>query len=155
MGGSQGANAINQFIAENLIELTQKYQILHVTGKGKKLNISKTTDYLGFEYVDQELADLYAAADYILCRAGASTLTELRALNKKTILVPLPSKQSRGDQLVNAEIFAKENSAVVLLEEELSFESLEREIKLLMKINLDLRLRKNKITKYFQEYLIS
>jgi len=120
MGGSQGADALNTFVQDNLAKLTEKYYLLHVTGKGKALDISDNPDYLGFEYVNQELADLYASADYILCRAGASTLVELKALNKKAILVPLPTKQSRGDQIVNAEIFVKENSVLVILEENLN-----------------------------------
>jgi len=153
MGGSQGANALNKFVKDNLIELTKIYYVLHIAGKGKSLNISDNPSYLGFEYVDQELADLYASADYVLCRAGASTLVELNALSKKSILVPLPAKQSRGDQLVNAEIFAKENAATLLLEENLNLENLLLNLRHLKTLQSETTNSKDNISEMIQSVL--
>jgi UDP-N-acetylglucosamine--N-acetylmuramyl-(pentapeptide) pyrophosphoryl-undecaprenol N-acetylglucosamine transferase len=145
MGGSQGADAINKFIAENIDNLSQNYYILHVTGKGKSLNLDSQDNYLGFEYVSQELADLYASADFILCRSGASTLAELKALNKKTILVPLPTSQSRGDQEINAGIFAKEANGVVLPQSELNLANFEKAISELKSKNLEIDNKKSSV----------
>jgi UDP-N-acetylglucosamine--N-acetylmuramyl-(pentapeptide) pyrophosphoryl-undecaprenol N-acetylglucosamine transferase len=119
MGGSQGAKGINDFIDFNLELLTEQFQIIHITGKGKSLN-KTAPDYTSYEYVSNELADIYAAADFVLTRSGAGTLSELKALQKKSILVPLPTNRSRGEQLANAKLFAAENPSVVIPQDELS-----------------------------------
>lgn len=132
MGGSQGAQGINDFIAQNLDELTAKFQVIHITGTGKSLN-KHAKDYIPFEYLKQELADAYAAADYILTRSGAGTLTELKALQKKAILIPLPTNRSRGEQLTNAKLFAEENPAIVITQDELNLQRFENGIQDLQK----------------------
>ena len=62
MGGSLGAKRINDALLRNLDQLCTKYQIIHLTGKGKSLKIDKS-GYKSFEFVNKELADLFAATD--------------------------------------------------------------------------------------------
>ena len=61
-----------------------------------------------------ELKDLFAAADVVISRAGANAICELLALKKPNILVPLPSKSSRGDQILNAKSFEAQGFSIVI-----------------------------------------
>jgi UDP-N-acetylglucosamine--N-acetylmuramyl-(pentapeptide) pyrophosphoryl-undecaprenol N-acetylglucosamine transferase len=69
-------------------------------------------------FLDEELPHLLAACDLVLCRAGANTLWELAALGKPSVLVPLGTGASRGDQLENARHFAARGAAVVVPQEQ-------------------------------------
>jgi UDP-N-acetylglucosamine--N-acetylmuramyl-(pentapeptide) pyrophosphoryl-undecaprenol N-acetylglucosamine transferase len=64
------------------------------------------------------MPDLLAAADLVICRAGANTLAELAALGKAAVLIPLPLSASRGEQIRNARHFASGGGAVCLVQEE-------------------------------------
>ena len=120
MGGSQGAASVNSAVRENLDALLKDYQIIHLCGKGKMDNLKLTVPgYKQFEYVGEELKHLYAACDYILSRAGANAICEILALRKPNILVPLPSKSSRGDQLLNARSFCQQGYSLMVDNEEL------------------------------------
>ncbi len=77
------------------------------------------------EYAREELPDLFATADFVLSRAGANSIFELLALAKPHILVPLSKQASRGDQILNAESFAKQGFSLVIPEEELNLQSLQ------------------------------
>lgn len=118
MGGSQGAQKINQAIEENYEKLIKNFRIIHLTGKGKKLSIENSQDYVGFEFVSEELKHLFAVSDYVVSRAGANSIFELLALNKPMLLIPL-EQGSRGDQVLNANSFASQSWATVLRESEL------------------------------------
>lgn len=121
IGGSQGARAINITIREALPKLTKKFNIIHLCGKG---NLDETlTGYAGYvqyEYIKDELKDLFAAADIAVSRAGANAIFELLALHKPNLLIPLPTKGSRGDQLLNANSFKASGYSDVLLEEDMT-----------------------------------
>jgi len=120
MGGSQGAGSINQKIRDNLTELLEKYQICHICGKGNlAANCKNLNGYAQFEYVNQELPHLFAITDLIISRAGATSLFEIAALKKLNILIPLSAKVSRGDQILNANSFAKQGLSRLISEEEL------------------------------------
>ena len=108
MGGSSGAQIFNDFVKENLENLTNDYFVLHLTGKGKGQK-SSHSNYLAFEYAEN-VADFYAASDIVLSRAGATALFEISTLKKRAVFVPLPKGASRGDQLFNGEL-AKEYGA--------------------------------------------
>ena len=83
-----------------------------------------TNGYSQFEYVKEELKDLFALCDIVISRAGANAICELLALNKPNILVPLPSKASRGDQLLNASSFEAQGFSLVLREENMDQDTL-------------------------------
>nr|AGS53186.1 UDP-N-acetylglucosamine--N-acetylmuramyl-(pentapeptide) pyrophosphoryl-undecaprenol N-acetylglucosamine transferase [uncultured bacterium contig00081] len=84
--------------------------------------------YAQFEYVNEDLPHLFAAADIAISRAGANALAELLALAKPSILIPLSKKASRGDQILNAESFGARGFCRVIREEELTAERLASEV---------------------------
>ena len=125
IGGSLGAQHVNEAIRSILPNLLERFQVVHLCGKGKvDESFYSTTGYYQFEYIDKELKDLFAAADIVVSRAGANAIFELLSLNKPNLLIPLPAGASRGDQILNAESFKKQGFSMVLPEEELTNESL-------------------------------
>lgn len=125
IGGSLGATAINNAIRNNLDELLKTYQIIHLCGKGKlDESLNNKQGYVQYEYIKQELSDLFAAADVIVSRAGANAICELLALRKPNILIPLPAASSRGDQILNAASFEKQGFSYLLQEENVTDENL-------------------------------
>ena len=107
-GGSLGAEALNKRMAEVLPELGARFNVLHIVGKGKTFSIDAGPFYRQFEFLKDEMSLAYAATDLAICRAGASSIFELAAARIPMILVPLGLHQSRGDQIVNAKLFAKQ-----------------------------------------------
>ena len=121
MGGSLGATAVNEAVRKILPKLLPDFQVIHLCGKGKlDESLSQTKGYAQFEYIKQELKDLFALTDIVISRAGANAIFELLALNKPSLLIPLSAKQSRGDQILNARSFEKQGFSMVLEEEELT-----------------------------------
>ncbi|MGG1684494.1 undecaprenyldiphospho-muramoylpentapeptide beta-N-acetylglucosaminyltransferase [Pseudalkalibacillus sp. NRS-1564] len=120
MGGSLGAKRINEAVRNQLDELLQTYDILHLTGKGQVVENLQMQGYKQFEYVTDELPHLLAMADLIVSRAGSNSIFEFLALKKPMLLIPLSRAASRGDQILNAQSFQKSGYANVLLEEDLS-----------------------------------
>jgi len=125
IGGSQGSQAINAAVRSVLPELLEDVQVCHLCGKGGLVDtLKETAGYAQFEYVTDELPDLFAAADCVISRAGATTLFELLALNKPTLLIPLSARASRGDQILNAASFEQVGYSLVLSEEDLTPDTL-------------------------------
>lgn len=125
MGGSIGSVYINNAIRQNIDELLKKYQIIHLCGKNNlDENLKNVAGYAQFEYISENLPDLFAAADIVVARAGANSICELLALHKPNILIPLSRNASRGDQILNANSFKKQGFSVVLEEEEVTPELL-------------------------------
>ncbi|MCW8386076.1 undecaprenyldiphospho-muramoylpentapeptide beta-N-acetylglucosaminyltransferase [Fluoribacter dumoffii] len=125
IGGSLGAGSINRCIRDALDQLTKEYQIIHICGKGKLENSLKEREgYEQFEYVNEELADLFAAASIVISRAGANSLYEILALGKPHILIPLPAEVSRGDQIQNARYFKELGISCVIEDRALTPETL-------------------------------
>lgn len=129
MGGSLGAVKLNNCLREILPELTKTFDIIHLCGKG---NLDETllgrADYKQFEYVSDGLNDLFAAADFIVSRAGSNSISEFLALKKPHLLIPLSARASRGDQILNAASFEKQGFARVLDEDEMTPVSMQKEI---------------------------
>lgn len=125
IGGSTGALHVNEAIWSCLDELTSRYNVIHLCGKGKTNEDYKNVpNYVQFEYIKTELKDLLALADIVVSRAGANAICELLALHKPSILIPLSLQASRGDQILNAQSFEKSGYAKVLMEEDITKESL-------------------------------
>lgn len=125
MGGSLGSVLLNATLRENLSTLCEHFQIIHLCGKGKiDHNLINKEGYCQFEYANEELADLFAASDLVISRAGANALCEILALAKPHILIPLSAKVSRGDQIQNARYFKEQGISVVVDEEKLTLQSL-------------------------------
>lgn len=130
VGGSTGSKFINESIRELLDELLADYQIIHLCGKGNlDSSLSNRKGYAQFEYANKELRDMFAAADFVISRAGANAICELLALHKPNILIPLSASASRGDQILNARSFEKQGFSYVIEEEQLSADSLKNAIK--------------------------
>lgn len=125
IGGSQGAKAINEAIRANLDSLLKDFQIVHLCGKGNLCEtLLNTSGYKQFEYLKDDLKDVFAAADIVISRAGANAICELLALRKPNLLIPLPTSGSRGDQILNAASFEAQGFSMVLKEEDISSETL-------------------------------
>lgn len=125
IGGSLGSAAINDAVRSILPQLLEKFQVIHLCGKGKlDESLKDTKGYVQFEYIKKELSDLLDAADIVISRAGANAICELLALKKPNILIPLSAAASRGDQILNASSFEHQGYSLVLREEELNSESL-------------------------------
>ncbi|GAB4073885.1 undecaprenyldiphospho-muramoylpentapeptide beta-N-acetylglucosaminyltransferase [Barrientosiimonas marina] len=133
MGGSGGAEKINQTVRENLDQLLTMFQIAHICGQGKTDPSFEQAGYAQFEYVNEELQNLFAATDLVLSRAGSNAIFEFLALHKPMLLIPLSRSASRGDQIINAQSFKDQNFARVMEEEELTDESLVNELSQLKK----------------------
>ena len=125
IGGSTGSKIINDVIRAQLTELLKNYQIIHLCGKGNLDNhLINTKGYAQFEYISQQLKDMFALADIVISRAGANAICELLALHKPNILIPLSAAASRGDQILNAKSFEKQGFSYVIEEEHLTAETL-------------------------------
>jgi len=125
MGGSKGSVIINKNIREGLKNLTPYFQICHICGNGNiDKNFENINGYKQFEYIDPELPDIFAMADIIVARAGATSLFEFVALKKPNLLIPLSLKASRGDQILNARSFEKQGFSHVLEEENMNPDTL-------------------------------
>ena len=121
IGGSLGAAAVNKAVREALPRLLEDFQVVHLCGKDKIDNLLLTTPgYKQFEYVKGELKDLFAMADLVISRAGANAICELLALHKPNILIPLPARSSRGDQILNAKSFEAQGFSLVIDEDDLT-----------------------------------
>lgn len=125
MGGSLGSVTVNQAVRSILPILLEKFHVIHICGKSNlDESLISTAGYVQYEYVDKPLRHLFAAADLVLSRAGANSICEILALRKPNILIPLSSLASRGDQILNANSFAKQHFSTVLEEESLTPDTL-------------------------------
>lgn len=128
MGGSQGAEMINDVILEILPQILPEFELIHQTGeknfeqarKESKLMIGKDLEKyyhpVGF-LKEIELREVYAAADLILSRAGSGTIFEIAALGKPSILVPL-ALAAQDHQAKNAYAYSYISGGAVLIIEE-------------------------------------
>ncbi len=121
MGGSIGSVFINNAVREALDTLLEKYYVVHLCGKGNlDENLYEKPGYKQYEYIGDELKDLFACCDMMISRAGANSICEILALNIPNILIPLSAAASRGDQILNAKSFEAQGYSIVLEEETLT-----------------------------------
>lgn len=125
LGGSLGAEVINNTVLESLPELVSRYQIVHQTGQAHFESVSETAKvileknerryhYKPYAYLSPLAMKMAAgAADLIISRAGSGSIAEISAWGKPSILVPIPEDVSR-DQRSNAFAFARTGATVVL-----------------------------------------
>ncbi|MBR4831756.1 MAG: undecaprenyldiphospho-muramoylpentapeptide beta-N-acetylglucosaminyltransferase [Butyrivibrio sp.] len=130
IGGSLGAQSVNETVRYALPRLLPNFNVVHICGKEKMDNLKLTVPgYKQFEYVRNELKDIFAMADIVVSRAGANSICELLALKKPNILIPLSTKSSRGDQMLNAKSFEQQGFSLVIdnddLDEDILVETIE------------------------------
>ena len=125
VGGSSGAQSVNQCLRQALPKLLPDMDVLHLTGRGNlEESLSALPGYRQFEFLSAELPDAIACADLVLSRAGSNAICEFQALKKPMLLVPYPKGASRGDQILNAESFRGRGLCHVLLQEDMTPDSL-------------------------------
>lgn len=125
VGGSLGSAAINNAVRDALPELLKHFQIVHLCGKGKlDEKLTSTPGYKQFEYVKNEMKDLFAMVDLVVSRAGANAISEIQALKKPNLLIPLSAAASRGDQILNAASFEHQGFSMVMAEENVTTKNL-------------------------------
>ena len=129
-GGSLGALQINLLIEQSILFLAEHFFVVHQTGaqhlahgeRIKKQLEQERPDlsafYRPFPFIGEQMADVLAAADLVMARAGANTIWEAAAAGKPLLLLPLKKGSSRGDQIENASFFAEQGAAVVLSSDE-------------------------------------
>jgi len=138
VGGSQGARAINRAVVSALEVLNEQGLrpfLIHQTGKAHVNEIRAEYQSHGFsgevrEFID-DMASAYGRADLVICRAGATTLAELAALGKPSILIPYPYA-AHQHQEANARALVGAGGADMILEHDLSGAGLARRIKTYM-----------------------
>ena len=125
IGGSQGSASVNEKVRAVLPELLKEFQVIHLCGKGKMdESLNGMSGYVQYEYIGEELPDLFALSSLVISRAGANAICEIKALHKPNLLIPLSVNASRGDQILNARSFEKQGFSMVLEEEEITEELL-------------------------------
>ena len=130
MGGSLGAVSVNNCVRSIIGRLLMDFDIVHICGKGNlDTGLLKLGGYKQFEYVSDELPHIFAAADLIISRAGANSISEFLALRKPNLLIPLSAASSRGDQIQNAKSFERQGFSVVLPEPAMTGETLEKNVR--------------------------
>jgi UDP-N-acetylglucosamine--N-acetylmuramyl-(pentapeptide) pyrophosphoryl-undecaprenol N-acetylglucosamine transferase len=126
-GGSQGARHLNQTVGKALPDLLAHCQVLQISGNALYNETRELCEsalaaqdevvrrrYRLVAYLNEEMPLALQAADLVLCRSGASTLSELAALGKPSILVPLPPAIGSSPQEANAEMFGRNKAARVM-----------------------------------------
>lgn len=107
-GGGTGAVSLNEAISGILDDLPEKTQIIHLTGKGKMGESLERDGYKPYEFFNEtQMLNAYCASDLVVSRAGFGALSELAALGKPTITIPLPNSpqeenvRALGDSIVS------------------------------------------------------
>ena len=139
MGGSLGARVINNAVTQLIEERYERKDcyFLHATGKAgvgmfdviekeKNINLDENKHIMLREYIN-DMHRCMAAADLVICRAGASSLSEIQAMGKPSILVPYPYA-AENHQYYNAMELVKNNAAILIEEKDFTGERLIKEI---------------------------
>ena len=125
-GGSKGARSINNTIFDNLPELLNIAQIIHISGeldwpsvneKTQGLTVDQSSRYHSFPYLHEDMGAALASADLVISRSGASSLGEFPLHALPAILVPYP--YAWRYQSVNAQHLASRGAAIVLKDSQL------------------------------------
>jgi UDP-N-acetylglucosamine--N-acetylmuramyl-(pentapeptide) pyrophosphoryl-undecaprenol N-acetylglucosamine transferase len=124
-GGGTGALSLNRLVAAAAPALVDSAQVFHLTGQGRGVPAhTASSRYHAVEFVVDEMPHLLAAASLVVGRAGMSTLTELAALSKASLIVPLPDSH----QVANALEFGRLGAIEVANQADLTPSDLSRRI---------------------------
>lgn len=123
-GGGQGATAINRLVEKSLGQIVQFAQVVHITGPGKDSEFTKELAekygrYHPYTFVKEAMAYAMAAADVVVSRAGFAALSELSAIGKPALIMPIPDSH----QEKNVAFFAARKAIEVLNERTISSDS--------------------------------
>lgn len=152
-GGSQGSHRINEEFMKtaDLLKGDLDFQVIHVCGKADYKGVQQKYARLGigfmlFEFLDG-IDEAYEAADVVISRAGAVTVTELALFLKPSILIPYP--YAYGHQKKNAEILSQMNIGRIIEEKDLTPEGLKDMILEMLRTPLDRTQGANRLNGYF------
>jgi UDP-N-acetylglucosamine--N-acetylmuramyl-(pentapeptide) pyrophosphoryl-undecaprenol N-acetylglucosamine transferase len=115
MGGGTGSDSINKLILQALPAWPREYHIIHLVGKSRSRELQENAvkvfpNYHVYQFLKEDMKDAYAIADLVIARAGFATITELAALGKPAILLPM----SRTHQEVNTKLLSDHQAAIVM-----------------------------------------
>ena len=137
LGGSQGAAAINDVIPLVLQSFGgELVSIVHQTGKQKLEQTVANYEKAGFVLSEnlkvtsfiEDMPAAYAWCDLVICRSGASTVSEIAAVGKPSILIPYPYHRDQ-QQVFNAKWLSEAGAAIIMLQQNLSAVSLSEKIR--------------------------
>lgn len=124
-GGGTGALGLNRLVAAAAPRLVERAQVVHLTGRGRGVAAqTSSTRYRQIEFLVTEMPHLLAAATLVVSRAGMGTLTELAALARPSLIVPMPGSH----QWANAVVFARMAAVEIADQEALTPELLAQRV---------------------------
>lgn len=129
-GGSQGARGLNAKILDGMKVLAKErptWQYIHLTGKTDEENVRAAYSALGrkafVHAFHSDMSTIYSAADFVIARAGANTVMELRRMSRAALLVPFPFATD-DHQMANARVLEKAGTARLVEEKDLTADTL-------------------------------
>jgi len=144
-GGNQGSHRINLAVEGALAKILAKYNLCHLTGhlqvfndfthlskKKKELLTNLKNRYLLKEYLTEEWGTVLKKADLVVSRAGINTISELLALGKPQLLIPIPWLPN-NEQTKNARMVKKMGLGEILSQNNLTPKTLLKKIEMMMK----------------------
>lgn len=156
--GSQGAETINRAVFESLELMCKNFNLLHITGQQgierarffrHRLPVELRRNYEPYSFLTDEMIAAYNWSDLVVARAGMNSLSEIAALSKPAIIIPLPSS-ANNHQLANAQYLARQGAIRLLLQDELTGVRLVAEISKLMGDHLSRSYLSDTIHKFFK-----
>jgi UDP-N-acetylglucosamine--N-acetylmuramyl-(pentapeptide) pyrophosphoryl-undecaprenol N-acetylglucosamine transferase len=133
LGGSQGAHSINMALLEAIETITDKdkFFFIHQTGSKDEVRVKNAYERLGMTCIVQaffnDMDRQYQKADLVICRAGATTVAEIKAVGKGAIFIPYPFAAD-NHQVLNARWLEKAGAAEMILEKDLNGKALAQRI---------------------------
>lgn len=138
-GGSQGAKGINDSVIKLINSRKLKYKIIYATGEKNYLDVksrisnSDNNDVIILPYIDN-MPDMFSKVSLVVARAGALTISELRAARMPSILIPLPTAAENHQEL-NAKAFKEIGGCEIILEKNLNEKVLNDNIEKILREN--------------------
>jgi UDP-N-acetylglucosamine--N-acetylmuramyl-(pentapeptide) pyrophosphoryl-undecaprenol N-acetylglucosamine transferase len=117
-GGSQGARALNELVPAALQQVGRPLEVLHLSGLGNEVRVRERYDGANRSVraqvrpVAADMDRLFAAADLVICRGGGTTVAELMAVGRASLVVPYPHHKDQ-QQLHNARVLERADAARV------------------------------------------
>jgi len=138
-GGSQGAKGINDTVIKMVNDKKLSYKIIYATGEKNYLEVKESiknttnNDITILPYINN-MPDMFSKVSLVVARAGALTISELKAARMQAILIPLPTA-AENHQEFNARAFEEMGGCTVILEKDLNEKILDKKIEDLLKKN--------------------
>jgi UDP-N-acetylglucosamine--N-acetylmuramyl-(pentapeptide) pyrophosphoryl-undecaprenol N-acetylglucosamine transferase len=158
LGGSQGSQFINRQIIKVLKVLLRHFQIIHQVGSGNLKEVKKLAAYQGikvsrsnyhpYEFLGNEIIHAYKVASLIISRAGAMSISEIAAVAKPSILIPLASG-ANNHQVYNAYAIGEVGGSIVIKENNLRKELFLTKISDIMNGKISAKQMAGQIAKFY------